>query len=309
MPPAPLPPATSAPPVAGSDEPVVGVVDVGGSHVTAALARGRGPFRLHDRRTAGLDPAAPREVLLDALAAAAAPLAAASWTVALPGPFDYARGRGDFADVAKFASLAGVDLRAELATRLGVPGEAVRFVNDAVAYGLGEWSDRGAPAGRFVCLTLGTGVGSAWLADGEPVESGPEVPPHGWAHLLTVDGRPLEDTVSTRALVGAHRRRTGVTADVRTIAAAARAGDADARTTWDATFHALGRAVGPSLQRFRAAQVVVGGAIARSFDLLEAPLAAGIADAGAAVPPLSAATLQEDAPLVGAAAWRTRQDG
>ncbi|GAA1846909.1 ROK family protein [Microlunatus capsulatus] len=306
MPAAPTP--TPAPTAPAADRPV-GVVDVGGSHVTAALAVGTGPFRLQDRRTSALDPAAPREELLDALAAAAAPLAASSWTVALPGPFDYARGRGDFADVAKFASLAGVDLRAALAGRLGVAGAEVRFVNDAVAYGLGEWSDRGAPAGRFVCLTLGTGVGSAWLADGEPVEDGPDVPPHGWAHLLTVDGGPLEDTVSTRALVAAHRRRTGVSTDVRGIAEAVRAGDADARATWDPTFHALGRAVGPSLQRFGTTRLVVGGAIARSFDLLEGPLAAGIADRGAGVPPLSAATLQEDAPLVGAAVWRARQDG
>ena len=36
------------------------------------------------------------------LAAAGSSLAASSWTVALPGPFDYAAGRGDFAGVAKF---------------------------------------------------------------------------------------------------------------------------------------------------------------------------------------------------------------
>lgn len=285
-----------------------GVMDVGGSHVlTALVADGDGPIRLASRRSAALDAAAPREELLRSLAAAASTLAASSWTVALPGPFDYAAGRGDFAGVEKFASLAGVDLRAELAARTGVPDAQVRFVNDAVAYALGEWSRLAAPASRFVCITLGTGVGSAWLADGDPVDRGPDVPPHGWVHLLTVDGRPLEDTVSTRALRAAHLRRTGVDADVRTIAAAARAGDPAAASTWTTAYRALGLALAPWLQRFGAQHLVVGGAIARSWDLLEAPLAEGITAAGVGLPELSPAALQEDAPLIGAACWLTRQ--
>lgn len=287
-----------------------GVMDVGGSHVLAALVTQEdGPIRLQSRTAAALDAAAPREDLLRALAAAASSLAASSWTVALPGPFDYAAGHGDFAGVAKFASLAGVDLRAELAARTGVPPEQVRFVNDAVAYALGEWSGLEVPVSRFVGITLGTGVGSAWLADGDPVDRGPEVPPHGWVHLLTVDGRPLEDTVSTRALRAAHLRRTGVDADVRSIAEAARAGDAAARATWETAFHALGRALAPWLQRFGASHLVVGGAMARSWDLLEGPLADGISAARVGLPELSAAVLQEDAPLVGAALWHARQEG
>ena len=308
--PAPQPTATPAP-TTRSPVPtrLAGVADVGGSHVTAALAEGSGPFALRDRRTAVLDSSAPREELLRQLAAAPSALPASSWTVALPGPFDYARGRGDFAGVAKFASLAGLDLRAELAARLGVPAAQVRFVNDAVAYALGEWSHLEEPVGRFVCVTLGTGVGSAWLADGEPVDRGPDVPPRGWVHLLAVGGRPLEDTVSTRALRAEHLRRTGVAVDVRTVAAAARAGDAAATATWGSAFRALGAALAPWLQRFGAERLVVGGAIARSWDLLEPALAEGIASAGVPLPALSAAVLQDDAPLVGAAAWRARQDG
>ncbi|GAA1437278.1 ROK family protein [Microlunatus lacustris] len=287
-----------------------GVVDVGGSHVLAALVvQDDGPVRLQSRTSAALDSSAPREDLLRQLAAAPAQLTAASWTVALPGPFDYAAGRGDFAGVAKFASLAGVDLRAELAARTEVPGEQVHFVNDAVAYGLGEWSRLAVPASRFVCITLGTGVGSAWLADGEPVDTGPDVPPHGWAHLITLDGRPLEDTVSTRAIRAAHLRRTGVDADVRTIAEAARAGDAAAAASWGTAFRALGRALAPWLQRFGAQQLVVGGAIARSWDLVEVPLVEGLGAVGVPLPELSPAVLQEDAPLVGAALWSGRQEG
>jgi glucokinase len=301
--PAPQPVPTS--PLTGSGP--AGVMDVGGSHVLAALVEGDGPFRLASRTSAALDSAAPREELLRQLVAAASSLVASSWTVALPGPFDYAAGRGDFAGVAKFSSLAGVDLRAELAGRLGVPRDQVRFLNDAVAYALGEWSHLTAPPHRFVCITLGTGVGSAWIADGDPVDSGPDVPPHGWAHLLTVGGRPLEDTVSTRALRAEHRRRTGVDADVRTIAEAVRAGDAAASSAWGSAFRALGQALAPWLQRFGAERLVVGGGMARSWDLVVGPLTEGIGASGATVPDLSPAVLQEDAPLVGAAVWQARQ--
>lgn len=281
-------------------------MDVGGSHVASALVQGDSPIVLKDRRLTPVDSGAPREELLNQLTVAASSVAASSWTVALPGPFDYVRGRGDFVGVGKFRSLAGVDLRAELAARLAVPANQVRFVNDAVAYAIGEWSAAPGRPARFVCVTLGTGVGSAWLADGHPVATGPDVPPHGWAHLLTVGGRPLEDTVSTRAIRADHLRRTGVDADVRTIAAAARTGDAAATAAWGTALRGLGRALGPWLQRFRVEQLVVGGSMSRSWDLLEAPLADGIEAAGVAVPTLARAALQDDAPLVGAAHWHHR---
>lgn len=284
-----------------------GVMDVGGSHVLSALVPDGEPLVLQERQLHPLDSAAPREALLEQLTAGAASLAASSWTVAMPGPFDYAQGVGDFAGVGKFGSLAGVDLRAELATRLQVPPEQVRFLNDAVAYGIGEWSATAERPRRFVCITLGTGVGSAWLADGEPVESGPEVPPHGWAHLLTWRRRPLEDTVSTRAIRGDYLRRTGIETDVRSIASAVRDGDEAAVAAWGHALRALGAALGPWLRSFGAQQLVVGGAMSRSWDVLELPLAEGIRAVGVNVPTLAPATLPDDAPLIGAAHWLSRQ--
>ena len=281
-------------------------MDIGGSHVTAALIDSSNPSVVRSRSSAPLDSSASRDLLLDQLSSVASSLTASSWTIALPGPFDYVHGRGDFAGVGKFGSLVGVDLRTELAHRLKVPAYEVRFLNDAVAYALGEWSRTSERPGRFVCVTLGTGVGSAWLADGEPVEDGSDVPPRGWAHLLTFAGRPLEETVSTRAIQADHLRRTGVSSDVRGIARAARAGDAAAVASWGTAVRALGQALGPWLHRFGAQRLVVGGSMSRSWDLLEAPLAEGIAAADVPVPALAPATLQDDAPLVGAAHWLSR---
>jgi glucokinase len=305
----------------------VGVLDVGGSHVTAALARCSADGVVLVEQAGGpLDSAGTREEVLGQLTAPAIVVrdrevadtgrpagALSGWMVAMPGPFDYVHGRGDFTGVAKFGSIAGVDLRTELSNRLGAAPQQVGFLNDAAAYGIGEWTATSNSVGerpaRFVCVTLGTGVGSVFLAGGQPVVSGPTVPPHGWAHLLTFEGRPLEDTVSTRAIIADYQGRASlaVPVEVRRIAEAARGGDVHAQGALSTAMEALGVALAPSLARFGADQVVVGGAMSQSWDLLEAPLRSGLERGHAGwdrdAPALRRSALLADAPLVGAAEW------
>ncbi len=69
-------------------------------------------------------------------------------------------------DIGAGSLLAGIDLRAAFSGALGVP-----FVleNDARAYAWGEWlfgAGRGARV--MACMTLGTGIGCAVVADGRP---------------------------------------------------------------------------------------------------------------------------------------------
>ncbi|WP_367123878.1 ROK family protein [Streptomyces phytohabitans] len=302
-------PAAPAPPVP--------VLDVGGTHVTAALVD---PGT--DRPVPGtvvrafLDAHAAADAVLDALAAAALALPAGHgpyWGVAMPGPFDYATGTGRFAGIGKFESLSGVDVGAGLRTRLADRCARLRFVNDADAFALGEYA-AGAAAGhdRVVCLTLGTGVGSSFLAAGRPVHTGPLVPPDGHVHRLTVDGGPLEDTVSRRGLRARYARlaATGTDGadgrdapDVREVAVRARKGDAAAAGTFRYAFDALGRALAPWTGRFAATAVVVGGSVARSWDLVHPALVAGLAAADGPDVPVLAARRPEEAPLVGAARW------
>jgi glucokinase len=116
----------------------------------------------------------------------------------------------------------------------------------------------GAAAGhtRAVGVTLGTGVGSAFIDAGRAVTTGAEVPPEGRADLLTIGGAPLEDVVSTRALVAAHG------ASVVEVLTAAASGDAHARSVVERAYHLLGVALRPWLRRF-AATVLVLAASAR----------------------------------------------
>ena len=147
--------------------------------------------------------------------------------MAIPGPFDYERGIGLFADVGKFESLYGVDVRDALLAGLPGPPGSIVFLNDADAFLWGEWLF-GAAAGheRCVGITLGTGIGSAFIADGELRHDGPGVPPEGRVDLLQIGGLPLEEVVSARAIERLYQERTGVVPDgTAFVARQARNGD------------------------------------------------------------------------------------
>jgi glucokinase len=119
---------------------------------------------------------------------------------------------------------------------------------------------------------------------------------------LTVDGTGLEEVVSTSGIRRADAARGGdPLLDVAPICELARAGDAVARETIEFVFDALGRGLGPSLRTFRADVVVVGGSIARSWDLMEPAFRRGLDWPDA--PPVLPAAHPDDAALRGAARY------
>jgi glucokinase len=230
--------------------------------------------------------------------------------VAIPGPFDYSAGVARFEGVGKFDALAGVDLGRALLVQLAHPPGRVTFVNDAQAFGLGEWlagSARGYD--RVVAVTLGTGVGSAFIEAGRIVSSGPSVPPGGEVHRLDVHGRPLEDTVSRRAIIAAYLSSAPAQGtagpDVRDIAAAALSGDQAAARIFDQAFRLLGGALAPWLTRFRAQVLDVGGGLAESWTLIDGPLQAGLAEAANEVLIVKSANTENA--IAAGAAWHSHR--
>lgn len=283
------------------------VLEVGGTHVSAALVDDSGWSVAGEPRRLHLDGHASAEGIIGRFVAAAAQLAehadlpaGAVWGVAMPDPFDYDKGIGRFHDVGKFDALDGVDVRAALLDQLpGRPGEIV-FHNDADCFALGEWV-RGSGEGTHRCtgITLGTGVGSGWIADGRVVV--PDSPPGGRIHQLTLDGQPLEELMSRRAIVASYAEATGGdgSVDVREIAERARAGEPAAADTLRAALVALGRVTVPIVRAFGADVLVIGGSMSASWDLFEPWFRDGAGDG--ALPPVRVAQHPDDAPLTGAA--------
>ncbi len=281
----------------------LGVLDIGGTHVTGARISDD-PWRLTGTPTrVDIDGHAPAATILDGMASAARAHGSggisAPWAIAMPDPFDYERGIGRFHGVGKFESLDGVDVRGELARRLGCAPEEVHFCNDADAFTVGEWlvgSARGAR--RVVGLTLGTGVGSGWVDNGRVVDPG--VPPGGRAHRVHIDGAPLEETMSRRAIRRAYAAATGDhDADVRVVADRARAEETAARGVLAHALRSLGRALATPIHDFGADLVVVGGSMSASWPLFEPWFREGAGDTP--VPPVRVAANSDTAPLFGAA--------
>ena len=182
---------------------------------------------------------------------------------AIPGPFDYARGVSLMEH--KFGSIRGRALSEYL-------GPApVRYMHDANAFLWGEWK-RGAGRGlrRVGGITLGTGIGAAFMADGclrtndlgSPAEDASL-----WARPFR--GGRVEDYCSARALLAACPAGS-----VKELAERARAGEAAPREAWRAFGVALAEALAPWLEALRPEAVIVGGQIAQSLDLFGEPLAA-----------------------------------
>jgi glucokinase len=287
----------------------VSVMDVGGTHATAASVNvAPGDLTLGPSFREPLDGNAGAEEIVSALVRCAArlpPQTGHHWTIALPGPFDYEHGIGRYEGVGKFDALRGFDLRAALTAHMpGAP--TLNFCNDADAFVLGEWQAGAARGHRRVAgITLGTGVGSCFLRNGSIVRQGDGIPPGGRADLLRYAGKPIEETVSRRALRRAYAQATGQSRapDVHEIAERARQGESAAARVFAQTFHALGTVLGPLLAAFEPAVLVIGGSIAASWDLVAPPLRDGISDAGPGTgrTAIEPALFPAEAPLLGAA--------
>lgn len=283
---------------------VVGALDIGGTHVSAARV---------DIASASVDPRSRISERLPALGGRAELVAAvtrvtrsiaepgiAGLGVAVPGPFDYSGGISEMTH--KLDGLRGVDLRSELRAASDLQDSAaIRFLNDAEAFLLGEWWAGAARRhNRAVGVTLGTGLGSAFSENGEIVRSGAEVPPHGELYRLRFRGAPVEETISRAALIGAYGALPDPDIDVEQIADRAVAGERNARRVFVDLGVALGEFLTPWVQAFRPSCLVVGGSIARSWTLFGGVLRSELERISDVVT-VTVAEQLEDAPLLGAA--------
>jgi glucokinase len=280
-----------------SSSDVVGALDIGGTHVTAGrvdVAAGA----VEGRERVPLAHAAPRAEVIAAITGVAASIArddVRRLGLAVPGPFDYATGVSRIAH--KLHGLYGVDLRSELCGALRLEADDVRFLNDAEAFLLGEWW-AGAARGhrRAVGVTLGTGLGSAFIEDGRIV------PRNVALYELSFRGAPVEDTVSSRGLLDRYAPPSAESIEVEDVAARAQAGEKAARRAFDELGQALGEFLRPWLRTFEPGCLVVGGSIARSWELIRRGLVTELRP----VESLATVTVAEDlddAALLGAARY------
>jgi glucokinase len=251
------------------------VLDIGGSHVTSALVdldkRMIVDSSIHRTH---VNPNESSDNLLSAWANATTQALGSTSIrhigIAMPGPFDYDTGVSRLHH--KFASLYGMNVSTGLQEKLNLD-TPIYFGNDASLFALGEWW-AGAAKGfdRVIGVTLGTGLGGGFVAGGKVYYSGEAVPKDGGIWDLPYLDGITEDYVSGPALVKNYYIKTGATLNPAEIAREARANEAAAIESYLELGSQLGEILKPWVKAFEAQCVVVGGNIARSFDLFEAGL-------------------------------------
>lgn len=253
---------------------VVIALDVGGSAIKSGLVSLEGRL-LDGPLTAALDSHSDTTTILNHFTGAIrrwlpppANTALQGIAIAMPGPFDYEKGISLIRGVAKYDSLYSLDVGRALRERLGWPGLPIRFRNDAEAAILGEvLYGAGRDYGRIIGITLGTGIGSAFIVAGSPVEEGPGVPPHGWLYGECFEEQTADELFSDRGL----RRRllddSGRLVEIGDYVTAARAGEEGLRDTFLAFGRDLGRFLRPYAADFNADLILALGGIAQAYDL------------------------------------------
>lgn len=277
--------------------PVAGV-DIGGSHITAALVNmneatllqetcHRLPVDAHASATAIIEQWS--NAIEQSFAQQHKP---AFIGIAMPGPFDYAAGISLIRNQHKYDALYGLNVKELLAGKLGMPPDAIVFTNDAACFLCGEvFAGAAKNYSNVLGLTLGTGLGSALLQDGRAVDA------ELWCAPFK-DGI-AEDYLSGRWLTRRFHERTGET--VPHVKAIATHTNKQAVTAVFEEFAGnLCAFLLPLLQEQQPEAIVFGGNIARASALFVPALRAQLQQ-HQLYPALLESTLGEHATLVGAA--------
>ena len=285
-------------------------IDIGGSHISCGAV---------DLKYNGLEPGtcfgadvdnkAPAEIILKTWADAIKQTMTAVGKenlagigFAMPGPFDYLKGIALFEKVEKYLNLYGVHVANEIRKRLDLPDWLpVRFINDATAFAIAEaWIGVGKGIPRIIALTLGTGFGSAFIADGIPVLKGDTVPEMGCVWHLPFGEGIADDYFSTRWFERSYLKMTG--RPINGVKEIAELFDKDevARLLLITYGNNMGEFLAPWIRKFNAGHIVIGGNITGAFDkfgphFLES-LARNHVNAG-----VSLSVLKENAAIIGSA--------
>lgn len=283
-------------------------VDVGGSHVCAAVVDLRSGTLCADPVSVPVDCHAGAVAILEAwaegirqsvLRSGVTPTCAG---MAFPGPFDYQRGVSLIRGVNKFDRIYGLDVAASLRDRLRDVGiDSFRFVNDASAFALGECLGGAVrEAERVVALTLGTGVGSGFVAGHRLVEHGDEVPANGWVYHLPFEEGIVDEAFSTRWICARYHALTGRRVEGAKQVADRCGEEPAARRLFDEYGERLAVFAGPVLERFHCRVLLLGGNIARAYGHFRPALERRFASDGRQVE-VHVSTLLDRAALFGAA--------
>lgn len=271
-----------------SNKNVVLGVDIGGSHITAALIDAENNQIIEEtytRNRVNSNGTAPviLDKWMDTLRHTIAKLPAAKLkgvAFAVPGPFNYPEGICMMKGVNKYDSLYGLDVGAYVSKELGLTnGCKVKFENDACCFGLGEsLLAETAAYKNIIAITLGTGFGATFIHNQQIKKSGEGVPAAGELYNFPYLDGIAEDYISSGWLLRRYNELTGenLTEVLQLAEKATGQQDKTAIQVFLSFGQHLTNCLVPWIKSFRADCLVIGGSISKSANLFLSPLRAAL---------------------------------
>jgi predicted NBD/HSP70 family sugar kinase/mannose-6-phosphate isomerase class I len=183
--------------------------------------------------------------------------------IAFPGPFNYDKGVSEIMGVGgKFEATFGVHIQQALKNFTGLSDVPFVFANDADCFAEGAYFRHQLNSMRTVFLTLGTGFGSAFMVDGDLVQSHLDIPESGAFYNQPFLGTIADECFSTRWLLAEYKRLSGQTIEsVKEIATL----NTEISNTVFRNFGAnMGTFLFPWFEKFGCDELVIGGNISKA---------------------------------------------
>lgn len=256
-----------------SDEPQVRIgVDLGGTAARVVAVRPDGSVaaeRVVATRALGVSPRDGVASLVGVIEEVGGGLTVAAVGIGASGPIDSA---GIIRNRDTLPNLTGISIPAAIEEQLGV---SAAIDNDSVAFALGE-RRFGAGQGALSVLgvTLGTGIGAAYVDDAGPFRGGDGVHPEGGHVAVPSAPDPCYcglascwEQAGSRTALERLVKRDGLYPDVESAALDARAGSGQAMSVFARYGDAVGSGLVTLCGLFRPECVVIGGGAAPYADL------------------------------------------
>ncbi len=282
------------------ERPIVLGIDIGGSHITAALVDVETRTLIEDSiQRKMVDSQDSADTIFDAWCQVIINSYNGYETViknigiAMPGPFDYENGICLIKEQDKFKTLYKLNIKEELAGRLNISTANIHFINDAAGFLQGEvFAGSARDANHVLGFTLGTGLGSSICTNGNAVDA------ELW-NAPFLNGI-AEDYFSTKWFIKRYHQLSGVTLNgVKDLASFVKA-DPHAKQVFKEFGDNFAQFMMPLIKKHHAEVVIVGGNIAQAFDIFSTNLI-DVLEHNQFKTKIKITKLKEHAALIGAA--------
>lgn len=194
-----------------------------------------------------------------------------------PGPFDYENGISLMkgigvreSKIGKYDAMYGFAFGDWVKEQFSLP---VRFCNDADLFGLGSYRfTLGGKHKRVLSICIGTGFGGCVIENGAKVAPLPGISESGWLYEVPFLDGIADSYLSATGLERLIRQNGHPARDGKALYDAALAGDAAAKDIFLQFGEQFAQFVTDMENRLHPDALVIGGQVAKSFDLWGVPL-------------------------------------